>query len=163
MSIELLDREGNLVERETYEYDEHGHVGRRNTFNAEGKLEEFEVFVRDSRGKLVQHERRDAEGKPYFIEKWTRDGDGKTLFAEAWYYDETGQVAGYKRLVPNSQGSLVDPKRQVFIVVVRAISMILGVACMLTAMKAFTAGNTGLAIFASAITLLNFWNAVKKR
>lgn len=163
VSVEFLDKEGNLVERETYEYDEHGYVSRRNTYRATGALEEYEVFVRDGKGKLLQHERRDASGKPYYIEKWTGDGDGKTLFAEAWHYDESGDVTDYKRLVPNKQGHLVNPKRQWSIVFTRAVCMILGVLCMFTAIEAFTAGNTGLAVFAAAITLLNFWNAVKKR
>jgi hypothetical protein len=161
--VEFLDKEGNLVERETYDYDEHGLVSRRNTFDGDHALVDYEVFVRDSKARLAQHERRDATGRPIYIEKWTRNGEGKTLYAEAWHYNEAGEVADYKRLIPNSEGHLVDPRRQWAIVVVRGVSMLIGVLCMFTAINAYTAGNTALTMLAAAAMLLNFWSAVKKR
>jgi len=161
--VELFDKEGNLIERETYDYDEHGLVGRRSSFDSAGALVDYEVFVRDSQSRLVQHERRDATGKPIYIENWSRDGDGKTLYAEAWQYDEAGEVTDYKRLVPNSQGRLVASTHGWSLVFVRAMCMFLGVLCMFTAIDAFTAGNTVAGVLAAAVMLLNFWSAVKKR
>jgi len=163
VSVELFDKAGNLVERQTYDYDEHGLVSRRNSFAAAGALVDYEVFVRDSKARLVQHERRDATGKPIFIEKWSRDGEGKTIYAEAWQYDEAGQVADYKRLLPDSQRRLADTTHRWSLVFVRGICMLLGVLCMFTAIDAFTAGNTGAGIASTAAMLLIFWSAVKKR
>ena len=163
VSVELRDDKGNLVIRETYEYDKLDRIQKRNGFGADGTLFEYELWTWGDDGHLSLHELYRADSTPVFTEKWTRDEAGKLLFAEDWEFDETGKQVNYKKFLADTDGHIAAPPTSWSQVVMRALSLILGGVCFLSAISAYKTGDTASLFVMGALALLNFWNGVKKR
>jgi len=164
LKVELRDADGKLLERETYQYDANGNLRQRQSFAGDGQLLDTELWTRDAEGRLVEHELRRPDNTLVFVEKWTRDAQGKLIYAEAWKYDQAGKQVGYKKLVPNPQGQLYNPRRpKSGLSAFRIFFLLVGGLCLFFAVRDFSAGNMVAGVLFSLLSALNFWSGVRKR